>query len=101
MAVVLPAPLGPSSTVMRPFGARIVRCESAGTRQNALETARTSTTRSFGSIWSTAGAGGALGAAGGRGGVGVAAGAVARAAVVVSMVTWFHRQIDSPVKGRG
>ena len=49
MAVVLPAPLGPSSTVMRPLGAMIDRWDRAGTRPNVLDTSRTSTTRSLGS----------------------------------------------------
>ena len=72
MAVVLPAPFGPSSTVMRPFGARMVRCDSAGTRPKAFDTSRISTTRSLGSISSTVGAprgagGWASGRAGGTG----------------------------------
>src|SRR5262245_27805012 len=45
MAVVLPAPFGPSSTVMRPSGTERLRSVSAATSPNDLHTPRTSTMR--------------------------------------------------------
>src|SRR4051794_17056764 len=61
MAVVLPAPLGPSSTVIRPSGTRIVRFDRAGTRPKFFDTSRISTTSPLGASTST-GEGGAAAA---------------------------------------
>src|SRR3982751_3478749 len=64
IAVVLPAPLGPSSTVMRPSGTRMVRFDRAGTRPKFLATSRISTTSPFGAWTSASGVAGPAAGAG-------------------------------------
>ena len=71
IAVVLPAPLGPSSTVMLPFGTMMVRSRSAGTSAKRFHTLRMPTTST-------------TAVAGGRGRWRVPRGLEARAGVIVA-----------------